>query len=166
MNRVDYISWDLTTPGISFEKSWGRIRLFKSTLTAMSDPEYVRFLFTPEDRMFAVEPCSADDEGAYRLVHYGRDEYVEIRCKALVRFVYRSCGWNEKVSYRIAGEIYSPDSQLVFFDLLRAYEIHEGRVMEAKLQFSAQNMREDAKAETQDAGEYIIYEDILGAEVE
>lgn len=127
---MEYISWDLTTLGISFEKNWGRIRLFKSTLAAMDNPEYVRFLFTPEDHMFAVEPCSADDEGAYRIVHYSRIESVEIKCKPLVRFVYENCGWNKKLSYRIAGERYSPDSRLVFFDLLRAYEVHEGRLTE------------------------------------
>lgn len=127
----DYVSWDLSTPGISFNVVTGRIRLFKTTLQAMGYPEHYRFLFNPEDRMFAVEACGIDDEGANRLPdEFPRDHY-EIKCMGLVRFVFQTCGWQKKLTYRIPGEVYSPDSHLVYFDLQKAYEIHEGRMKEA-----------------------------------
>ena len=46
-----------------------------------------------------------------------------------VRFVYRSCRWKEKITYRVPGVAY-PADRAVQFDLTTAYEIHEGRVME------------------------------------
>ncbi len=131
-NRMDYVSWEATPPGITFEGNCGRIRLFKSTLTAMGEPEYVHFLFAPEDFMYAVEPCNADDMGAYRIIYNDRENNIVISCKALVLLVFKHCGWNEELSYRIAGEVYSPESQLIYFDLLRAYEIHEGRLLEVE----------------------------------
>ena len=50
----------------------------------------------------------------------------------LVRFVYQTCGWGKKLTYRIPGARLSDESRLVCFDLRRAYEIHEGRIKEAE----------------------------------
>ena len=74
----EYVIWDYTKPGISFNIVSGRITVFKATLEAMHYPEYFHFLFSPEDLIFGVEPC------------------------------------------------------LVCFNLRQAYEIHEGRMKEAK----------------------------------
>ena len=46
-----------------------------------------------------------------------------------VRIMYHENGWNEEISYRIAGIAY-PQDRAVEFDLTKALEIHEGRVME------------------------------------
>ena len=53
-------------------------------------------------------------------------------CPEYFRFLFspedmRTCGWDQKVSYRIAGEVHG---RMVYFDLDKAYEIHEGRVLE------------------------------------
>ncbi len=127
-----YIIWDYTLPGISFNIVSGRITIFKQTLVALGYPEYFRYLLSPEDRMFGLEPCGIDDPGALRLPDEYTREHYDIKCKGLVRFVYRICGWQKKLTYRIAGEVYTPDSHLVYFDLQRAYEIHEGRMIEAR----------------------------------
>ena len=99
----EYMIWDNTSPGISFNVESGRINIFKTTLVAMGYPEYFRFRFSPEDMFFGIEPCGIDDEGAKR-----------------------------KLTYRIPGEKYAPDSGLVVFDLRKAFEIHEGRMKEAE----------------------------------
>ena len=52
----EYVIWDYTKPGISFNIVSGRITVFKATLEAMHYPEYFHFLFSPEDLIFGVEP--------------------------------------------------------------------------------------------------------------
>ena len=55
-------------------------------------------------------------------------EHYDIKSIKLVRFIYKQCDWQKKLTYRIPGVKYAPDSGLVFFDLRKAYEIHEGRM--------------------------------------
>ena len=128
----EYVIWDYTTPGISFSINSGRITIFKTTLEAMGYPEYYHFLFSPEDMMFGIEPCNIDDGGSHRLPDELTREHYDIKCMDLVRFVYQTCGWGKKLTYRIPGARLSDDSRLVYFDLRRAYEIHEGRMKEAE----------------------------------
>ena len=128
----EYIAWNLTVPGISFNIDSGRITIFKTTLKAIGYPEYFHFLFSPEDRVFGIEPCKIDDGGAYRLPDELPRDHHDLKSKDLVRFVYQTCGWKKKVTYRIPGEQITPDSSMVFFDLDRALEVHEGRVKEAE----------------------------------
>ena len=128
----EYVIWDNTSPGISFNIKTGRITIFKQTLVALGYPEFFRFLFSPEDMVFGIEPCGIDDGGAHRLPDEITREHYDIKSIDLVRFVYRTCGWKKKLTYRIAGEKYAPDRRLVVFDLRRAFEIHEGRMKEAE----------------------------------
>ena len=124
---AEYIAWDYSRPGISFRIKPGRIGIFKKTLEVMGCPEYFRFLFSPEDMIFGIEPCGIDDKGAKRMPEMAPSECIDVSSLNLVRFVYRTCGWDQKVSYRIAGEVHG---RMVYFDLDKAYEIHEGRVLE------------------------------------
>ena len=125
----EYVSWDLKQPGISFCLGEGRITLFKSTLDILGYPEHYRFLFSPEDKLFAVQKCGMSDPGSNRLGELKQDHY-SVKTMDLVRFVYQSCGWQEKITYRVAGVAF-PEDQAVQFDLAAAYEIHEGRVRES-----------------------------------
>ena len=128
----EYIAWDYSIPGISFNIDSGRITIFKTTLVAMGYPEFFHFLFSPEDLAFGIEPCGIDDGGSTRLPDLINHEHYDLKSKDLVRFVYQTCGWGKKLTYRIPGERYAPDSRLVCFDLRRALEVHEGRVKEAE----------------------------------
>lgn len=124
-----YVSWDYSTPGISFSLVPGRITIFKNTLEALGYPEYYRFLFDTENRRFAVQVCEIDDEGAHRLPETFLHDHYAIKSMDLVRFVYSTCDWNRKVTYRIPGEVY-PAERLVNFNLVGALELHEGRLKE------------------------------------
>ena len=126
MMDENYISWDMKQPGISFCLTEGRITLFKSTLDALEYPEYYCFLFSPEDRLFAVQKCGMGDPGANRLGDTKQENY-NVKIMDLVRFIYHTCRWKEKVTYRIAGVSF-PEDQAVQFDLESACEIHEWRV--------------------------------------
>ena len=126
MMNENFISWDLKQPGISFCLTEGRITLFKSTLDNLGYPEYYRFLFSPEDRLFAVQKCGMNDPGANRMGEV-KQEHNSVKTMDLVRFVYLTCCWKDKVTYRVAGVSF-PEDRAVQFDLESAYEIHEGRV--------------------------------------
>ncbi len=128
----EYTTWDNSSPGISFNIVSGRITIFKQTLIAMGYPEFFRFLFSPENRVFGIEPCGIDDDGAKRLPDEITQEHYDIKSIKLVRFIYKTCGWEKQLTYRVPGERYAPDSGLVLFDLTQAYEIHEGRMKTPK----------------------------------
>lgn len=111
--------------------SAGRITIFKTTLAALGFPEYYRFMFNSTDRRFAVQACGIDDDGAKHMPGMGRSDHCDIKSMKLVRYIYQTCGWNTRLSYRIAGtEV--PDQHLVAFDLTGALEIHEGRLKEVE----------------------------------
>ena len=59
-----------------------------------------------------------------------RDHY-DIKSKDLVRFVFQSCGWKKKLTYRVPGVRLAPDIHKVYFDLRQALEVHEGRTKPA-----------------------------------
>ena len=122
-----YLSWDLSKPGISFCLSSGRIVIFLRTLDLLKYPEFIRFLFNPDSGKFAVQVCSMNDEGAKRLPIRKQDECLSIKNKDLVRLMYSSRHWNPRISYRLAGKFF-PSEKLVNFELSAAYEIHEGRI--------------------------------------
>ena len=128
----EYIAWDYSSPGISLNIVSGKITIFKSTLEALGHPEFFRFRFSPEDRILGLEPCDIDDAGAVHLPVNITQEYYEIRCMDLVRFIYRTCGWQKKLTYRIAGKTYFLGRRLVYFYLRSAYEIHNGRVLNSE----------------------------------
>lgn len=117
-------------PGLAFELTHGRISFWKSTLELLDYPEYLRFLFSPEDLTFGVEVCGIDDEGAARLPKSRERRYNSINSLDLVRFVYQTCGWKEGASYRVRGDIYSSDSRVIYFDLKNAQEIRDRKAVE------------------------------------
>jgi len=123
----DYFTWDNSALGISFMISAGRITIFKTTLAALGYPEYYRFMFNSADRRFAVQACSIDDEGAKHMPWVKDSDHCDIKSMKLVRYIYRTCDWNTRLSYRIAGTAV-PDQHLVAFDLTGALEIHEGQL--------------------------------------
>lgn len=126
VEETPYINWDLEQPGISFSAKYGRISILKKTLEILGYPEYYRFLFSPEDRLFAVQACKISDEGAHRLPVETIEENYEIKSMDLVQFIFDVCGWNKKVSYRAAGmEI--AEENTIQFDLSTALEISAGR---------------------------------------
>lgn len=127
----EYYTWNHSALGISFMISAGRITIFKTTLAALGYPEYYRFMFNSSDLRFAIQACSIDDEGAKHMPGVGRSDHCSIKSMKLVRYIYRACGWNTRLSYRIEG-VAVPEQRLVAFDLTSAFEIHEGRLKEAE----------------------------------
>lgn len=122
-----YVPWDISQPGISFDFANGRISVFLKTLDYLAYPEFIRFLFKPDSGMFAIQACGMNDEGAKPTRNRKPEKHFDIKTADLVRLVYSSCGWNTKIGYRVAGEVF-PKEKLIIFDLNEAFEIHEGRL--------------------------------------
>ena len=129
MDERKYVDWDYSMPGISFCLKSGRVTIFKITLEVIGYPEFYRFLYNPDTKMMAIEPCAMNAPGAYALVNVKKEETYDVSSIDFVRMMYRENGWKKQISYRIAGIAY-PQDRAVEFDLTKALEIHEGRVME------------------------------------
>lgn len=120
MTKIQYIPWISDDLGITFSLSKGRISIFKRTLEAIRFPEYYHFLYNASERTLAIQACAIDDKGAHRLsVDLEKKYRCEVNCKSLVRFVYQTCGWEDKNSYRIIG-VPRLEEQLIKFDLKSA----------------------------------------------
>ena len=129
MDERKYVDWEYSMPGISFCLKSGRVIIFKATLEVIGYPEFYRFLYNPDTKMMAIEPCAMNAPGAYALVNVKKEETYDVSSIDFVRMMYRENGWKKQISYRIAGIAY-PQDRAVEFDLTKALEIHEGRVME------------------------------------
>ena len=127
MGTIRYIPWAADDLGITFTLKKGRISIFKKTLEAIRFPEYCHFLFNTNERTFVMQACGMDDDGAHRLiVDMSKRFRCEVNCTNLVRFVFQTCGWKEKNSYRILG---TPclEQRLIRFDLKSAKKTCEQR---------------------------------------
>ena len=128
MSKLRYIPWAADDLGITFSLDKGRIQIFKKTLETIQFPEYCHFLFNTAEKTIAIQACNMDDKGAHRLiVDMGKRFRCEVNCTSLVRFVYQTCGWEEKYSYRIFG---TPrlEEHLIKYDLKLARKACEERV--------------------------------------
>ncbi len=129
MDERKYVDWDYSMPGISFCLKSGRVTILKTTLEVIGYPEFYRFLYNPDTKMMAIEPCAMNAPGAYALVNVKKEETYDVSSIDFVRMMYRENGWKKQISYRIVGTPHRQE-RAVEFDLTKALEIHEGRVME------------------------------------
>ncbi|WP_455124848.1 hypothetical protein [Ruminococcus sp.] len=126
---MDKLSWENDDLGISFSVAYGRINVFRTALKALGLPPYYRFLLDSENKTLAVEKCSYKSSGAHQLPEdTSRDRY-ELKSMDLVRFIYQTCGWDMKSTYRIRG-IAVPKRNMVVFDLTTAYRVQEGHLVD------------------------------------
>ena len=132
MNNEEYLAWDYMNPGISFNMTYGRITIFKTSLKMLGMPEYIHFMCSMDRKMFAIEPCELDDPGSHRLWGTRSRDSCDVKCKILVRFVFQGCGWKENSTYRISGEL-NPEKHRLEFDLSKSFEIVEGRMKSSEL---------------------------------
>lgn len=125
---MENLSWENADLGISFSVAYGRINLFKTTLKAIGLPPYFRFLLDTENGKLAVEKCSYQSSGAHQLPENTSHDGYELKSMDMVRFIYQTCGWDKKFTYRIKG-IAVPNRSMVVFDLTAALRVQEGRLI-------------------------------------
>lgn len=121
---MEQTTWDYSDPGISFAISYGRITIFKTTLKALNYPPYFRFLLDTDHKQFGIECCGYESDGSHQLLDVMTREHYDIKSMDLVRFIYETCGWDKKYTYRING-IAMPDHRMIVFDLTTALKVAE-----------------------------------------
>ena len=66
---------NIVIPGISLCQKWGKIRIFHSTIVALGEPKYIRFLFNPEKRGLVVQACARKDAECFRVPKYNPENW-------------------------------------------------------------------------------------------
>ena len=120
--------WESKNLGISFSFPYGRIYLFRTTLKAIGLPPYYRFLLDPENRKLAIERCGFESDGSHQLPEDTSRACYSMKSMDLVRFIYNTCGWDKKSSYRIKG-IAASERSMVVFDLASAFRVQERHIV-------------------------------------
>lgn len=120
------IVWNHSDPGISFAAPSGRITIFKTTLKALGYPSYFRFLLDTDHKQFGIECCGYESDGSHQLPEKMTREHYDIKSMDMVKFIFQTCGWDIKSTYRIKG-IAVPDRRMVVFDLTTALKVAEIR---------------------------------------
>lgn len=123
---MEHIVWNHSDLGISFAASSGRINIFKTTLKALNYPPYFRFLLDTDHKQFGIECCGYESDGSHALPDDYTQEYYTVNSKDMVKFIYQTCGWDKRYTYRIKG-IAAPNCRMVVFDLTTALKVAEIR---------------------------------------
>ena len=67
MGGISVQEHNIVIPGISLCQKWGKIRIFHSTIVALGEPKYIRFLFNPEKRGLVVQACARKEAECFRM---------------------------------------------------------------------------------------------------
>ena len=106
-------------PAVSIDFKRDRIRIHKSTLRAIGDPEYILLLINPGERTLAILWSERSDMRSYHLPRYkyGDKECCEISSKPLLNKLLSLCScWQGNHLYRVYGEVI-PHEKIVQFCL-------------------------------------------------
>ena len=125
---MENLLWARKNLGISFSFPYGRIYLFRTTLKAIGLPPYFRFLLDPENGKLAIESCAFESDGSHQLPEDTSRDCYSMKSMDLVRFIYNTCGWDKKSTYRIKG-IAVPDRNMVVFDFISAFRVQERHIV-------------------------------------
>lgn len=110
--------------GLSFNIRRGRMLIYHSTIRAIGEPEYIRFLFNNKDKKIAVQSCEAIDRDSFRVpkVIPGERFQFDISSSPFLSVVYKACHWSLDESYLVYG-VSHPEHRLVEFELKSAIQI-------------------------------------------
>ncbi|MCC8107378.1 MAG: hypothetical protein LIO99_15505 [Clostridiales bacterium] len=112
-------------PRISFSKKRGEIVIFRSTILALSEPDYIRFLMNMEKGCLAVQACDKKTLDCFRVPAYDpKDWTFRIYSDMMQRVLWSRCGWEKEFTYRACGILHS-DYNLVEFDLTAAEQVSD-----------------------------------------
>lgn len=111
---------NIVIPGISLCQKWGKIRIFHSTIVALGEPRYIRFLFNLEMKKLAVQACARKEAECFCVPKYNPENWeFKISSVPMLRMIWRTCEWNPENTYRLSG-IHHPEYNLVEFDMKQA----------------------------------------------
>lgn len=113
-----------TSLGLSFNIRRGRMLIYHSTIRALGEPEYIRFLFNSREKKIAVQSCEAIDRDSFRVPKPvpGEKFQFDISSSPFLSIIYKACRWSLDESYLVYGQLY-PKNRLVDFELKTAVQI-------------------------------------------
>jgi hypothetical protein len=97
----------MSRPAILIDFKKDRIRIYKRTLHAIGDPEYILLLVNPEDMTIAILRGERSDIRSHRLPkrRFEDKQSFELYSKPLARDLLSMYdGWHDDSLYRIYGE--------------------------------------------------------------
>lgn len=103
--------------GILIDLKKKRIRIHRSTLHALGDPDRVYLLVNPEQRMLAVQSAVASDKRAHKVyttAESNRQTYELYSTSLVANLLALNPDWSEPYKYRIKGEAITSESAVVF----------------------------------------------------
>ena len=120
MGGISVHEHNIVIPGISLCQKWGKIRIFHSTIVALGEPKYIRFLFNPEKRGLVVQACARKEAECFRVPKYNPENWeFKISSVPMLRMIWKTCEWDTEKTYRFTGICHS-EYNLVEFDMKQA----------------------------------------------
>lgn len=95
-------------PAILVDHKKFRIRIYKMTLHAIGDPEYIVLIVDPYERSITIMRSEKSDKRAYFIKNTQLDNNrsPEIFSRSIVRDLFSICEfWDKNQSYRVYGEV-------------------------------------------------------------
>lgn len=111
---------------ITFCYRRGRAIIYKSVITVLGNPDYIRMLINPAERVLIVQVCDQQERNAIEVPRNLRKDGVSfgINSVALLESMTRLMGWSKQLTYRVKGELQA-ESGLVVFLLDQAVVVNE-----------------------------------------
>ena len=108
----------MTKPIITLDMKKNRIRLHKSTLKGLNDPEYIYILVNPHTKKIAVCKAGESDKDAIKIM--GREAYCDVYSTELM---YQISSLNENITSNVSYRLYGTEKNgFAEFDI-RIFEI-------------------------------------------
>ncbi len=107
-------------PGISFSLRRGEILIHHSTIQALGNPCFIRFLLNREKGTLAIQRSDNQTIESFLVPSDGPGDWdFRIYSEPLLKILWQQCDWDQDKTYRCYGSLYS-EYNIVEFDLQNA----------------------------------------------
>lgn len=109
----------LVTCAICIDFKKNRIRIHRSTLRQIGNPEYIQLLVNPSQKMIAIKASCAEDKLAHKVKDYfviNGNSYELYSRELLYSLSQLNLSWEKYNIFRLEGNIY-PDNKIALFSM-------------------------------------------------
>lgn len=110
---------------IVIDLKYHRIRIHRSTLQLLGNPDYIQLLVNPDSHVIALLPSNQQDYLAHKIYRkkLSDKQCFELYSKPLVETITRLCyQWQSDCSYRMDGQKISSQN-IILFSLATSYPV-------------------------------------------
>ena len=99
------------------------IRINKSAITSIGNPEYILFLVNTKDCSLGILPSDKNDPKAHHIYKYSNKKSYELYSKSLIKNLKMLCPmWESKGTYRMEG-YYTKNPNIIKFNMSDAVKL-------------------------------------------